>query len=68
MQQGQQPENSIFHTDDRIVFNIALHQGVNLTFSLSDDDLDHLVEQRREYKKKNSKLLPNNKLLIPGRN
>lgn len=43
-----QPANAIFHEADRIIFAIGLAPGVNLTFSLTDQDLEQLIEQRRE--------------------
>lgn len=58
----QLPSNNIFHDKDRIILSIAISQGVNLTFSLSDDDLEQLIEQRKAYKRDATA----RKLLIPG--
>jgi hypothetical protein len=51
MEPAQQPANNIFHDKDRVILTIGISGGVNLTFSLSDDDLEHLMEQRKEYKR-----------------
>lgn len=61
----QKPQNSIFHEKDRVIFSIAIAAGVNLSFSLSDDDLEHLMEQREAYKNQQNQSLK--KLLVPGR-
>lgn len=64
MEPTAQLQNNIFHDKDRIILSIAISSGVNLTFSLSDDDLEQLVEQRRAYRKSKQA----QQLLIPGRN
>jgi peroxiredoxin len=64
MSADQKPQNNIFHEKDRVIFSIAIAAGVNITFSLSDDDLEHLMEQREAYKENSQGV---KKLLVPGR-
>lgn len=59
MEQAQEPQpaNSIFHEKDRVILSIAVAPGVNLMFSLSDDDLEQLYQQRQMRKQQTSRSL-----------
>lgn len=48
----QQPQNVIMHTDERTLIIVSLAIGVQLTFSLSDDDVERIYQQRQERKRK----------------
>ena len=62
--EGQAPtQNRIIHTDTRVFFAVGIAPGVELNFSMSDQDIEQLYEVRQERKRK-ARL----QLLAPGKN